>query len=151
VSRKRGRPAGKGRVADHLSFLVAAIEDTPDVTMPELAAQLQASHGIEAHPPSLSRLRCRAGFPYIKQLMASECARADVAERRRVWIEQRQPRMREAPARLVFLDETAVNTKMTHRRGRARRGERLKAHARFGKWGKQTFIAGLRARGLTAP
>ena len=42
--------------------------------------------------------------------MASECARADVAERRRLWIDQRQPRMRRQPGRLVFIDETGVRT-----------------------------------------
>ena len=83
--------------------------------------------------------------------MASECARADVAERRRVWINRRQPRMRRHPGRLVFIDETSVNTKMTRLRGRAKRGKRLKASAPFGRWGTQTFIAGLRHDGLTAP
>ena len=83
--------------------------------------------------------------------MASECERADVAERRRIWIDYRQPYMRRHQARLVFIDETSVNTKMTRLRGRARRGKRLKARAPFGKWGTQTFIAGLRHDGLTAP
>lgn len=45
----------------------------------------------------------------------------------------------------------SVNTKMTRLRGRARKGRRLKAKAPFGKWGTQTFIAGLRHDGLTAP
>jgi transposase len=83
--------------------------------------------------------------------MASECARADVAERRREWINERQPAMRREPGRLVFIDETSVNTKMARLRGRARKGKRLKASAPFGKWGTQTFIAGLRHDGLTAP
>lgn len=83
--------------------------------------------------------------------MASECERADVAERRRVWIEKRQPRMRRQPGRLVFIDETSINTKMTRLRGRARRGQRLKARAPYGKWGTQTLIAGLRHDGLSAP
>ena len=59
--------------------------------------------------------------------------------------------MRRRPGRLVFIDETSVNTKMTRLRGRARKGKRLKAKAPFGKWGTQTFIAGLRQGGLTAP
>jgi transposase len=83
--------------------------------------------------------------------MASECARADVAERRRVWIGERQPAMRREPHRLVFIDETSVNTKMTRLRGRTHKGRRLKASAPFGKWGTQTFIAGLRHDALTAP
>lgn len=72
--------------------------------------------------------------------MASECARADVAERRRVWIDHRQPRMRRQPARLVFIDETSVNTKMTRQRGRARKGKCLQASAPFGKWGPKPSL-----------
>lgn len=83
--------------------------------------------------------------------MASECARADVAEDRRVWRTSRQPRMRRQPGRLVFIDETSVNTKMTPLRGRSLKGQRLKAKAPFGHWGTQTFIAALRCDGLTAP
>jgi len=59
--------------------------------------------------------------------------------------------MRQEPQRLVFIDETATTTKMTRLRGRARRGQRLKARAPFGHWGTQTFIAALRHDGLTAP
>jgi transposase len=83
--------------------------------------------------------------------MAAEHGRADVAERRREWIDKRQPRMREAPGRLIFIDETSVTTKMTRLRGRSPCGERLKAAAPFGRWGTQTFIAGLRCSGLIAP
>lgn len=67
------------------------------------------------------------------------------------WRLDRQPRMRDEPHRLIFLDETATTTKMTRLRGRARQGQRLKARAPFGHWKTQTFIAGLRCDGLTAP
>jgi transposase len=83
--------------------------------------------------------------------MAAEGARADVREERRVWTEQRQARMRQQPHRLVFLDETFVNTKMTRRRGRARKGQRLRASAPFGPWKTHTFLAGLRCHELSAP
>jgi len=43
--------------------------------------------------------------------------------------------MREAPERLVFIDETAVKTNLTRLRGRAPRGERLPGAAPFGAWG----------------
>lgn len=59
--------------------------------------------------------------------------------------------MRLEPGRLVFIDETAVTTKMTRLRGRSRRGTRLRARAPFGRWGTQTFIAGLRCETLSAP
>jgi len=59
--------------------------------------------------------------------------------------------MRREPYRLVFVDETGTTTKMTRLRGRAPRGQRLKARAPFGHWGTQTFVAALRCDGLTAP
>jgi transposase len=86
-----------------------------------------------------------------KTLLASECGRDDVAQARRNWRVYRQPRLREQPHRLVFVDETSTNTKMTRLRGRARHGQRLRARAPFGHWNTQTFIAGLRCDGVTAP
>lgn len=67
------------------------------------------------------------------------------------WLRWRQPRMRLEPHRLVFVDETGTTTKMTRLRGRAKRGQRLNMHAPFGHWRTQTFVAGLRCYGLTAP
>ena len=63
----------------------------------------------------------------------------------------RQPRMRLEPHRLVFIDETGTNTKMTRLRGRCLKGQRLHAKAPFGHWKTQTFLAALRSTGLTAP
>lgn len=59
--------------------------------------------------------------------------------------------MRLEPHRLIFIDETAVTTKMTRLRGRSPCGTRLEADAPFGHWRTQTFIAGLRIDELTAP
>ena len=60
--------------------------------------------------------------------------------------------MRLEPYRLIFIDETAVTTKMTRLRGRSLRGARSKAGAPFGHWRTQTFfIAGLRVDELAAP
>lgn len=59
--------------------------------------------------------------------------------------------MRERQGRLIFLDETSTNTKMTRLRGRAAKGDRLNAMAPFGHWGTQTFVAGLKCDSLVAP
>jgi transposase len=64
--RKQGRPAGKGPLATHLTYLIAVVEAAPDITMPELAARLQAECGVVAAWASLSKLLCRAGFTYKK-------------------------------------------------------------------------------------
>jgi transposase len=53
--------------------------------------------------------------------------------------------------RLVFIDETGLNTKMARLRGRCRRGKRLFASIPHGHWRTTTFVAGLRLGGLTAP
>jgi len=60
-----------------------------------------------------------------------------------------QPRL-DAP-RLVFIDETAVTTKMVRHHGRSPRGERLVSNVPHGHWKTLTFIAALRINGLTAP
>jgi transposase len=65
-ARKQGRPAGKGPLAHHLNYLVGVVEAEPDITMPELAARLQAERGVVAAWASLSKLLCRAGFTYKK-------------------------------------------------------------------------------------
>ncbi len=83
--------------------------------------------------------------------MAAERGRAPIPEDRHEWRTKRQPLMRAACHRLVFLDETSVTTKMTRLRGRSRKGTRLHAKAPFGHWGTQTFIAGLRCDRLSAP
>ncbi|AJP73732.1 hypothetical protein TS85_20900 [Sphingomonas hengshuiensis] len=66
AARRQGRPAGKGPLSDHREYLVAAVEATPDLTMPELAARLLAERGAVAAEASISRLLCRAGFTYKK-------------------------------------------------------------------------------------
>ncbi|MDH7975951.1 IS630 family transposase [Sphingomonas sp. AR_OL41] len=149
---RQGRPRGSGKLAAYRERLIGWVEAEPDMSMSELAALLEADCGVVAHTTSLSRLLLwRRVIPSKKTLLADEAARADVAERRRTWRRGRQPRMAREPHRLVFIDETATTTKMTRLRGRARKGERLKARAPFGHWGTQTFIAALRHDGLTAP
>ena len=55
------------------------------------------------------------------------------------------------PARLVFIDETAVSTNLVRLRGRAPRGVRLIGFAPLGRWETITFVAGLRHNKMTAP
>lgn len=55
------------------------------------------------------------------------------------------------PARLVFIDETAVSTNLVRIRGRAPRGVRLVGHVPLGTWKTITFVAALRRNKMTAP
>lgn len=83
-----------------------------------------------------------------KSLRAAERKRADVARARRRWV--REQGFLE-PARLVFIDETAVTTNMVRTNGWNPRGERLVGDVPMGKWETVTFIAGLRHTGIVAP
>jgi transposase len=83
-----------------------------------------------------------------KSLHAAEQQRPDVAAARELW-RDRQPDL--DPDRLVFIDETWATTNMTRRYGRAPCGQRLVAPVPHGHWKTSTFVAGLRATGLTAP
>lgn len=74
--------------------------------------------------------------------------REDVAKARRAWFGT-QPDL--DPERLIFIDETWLNTKMARLRGRAPRGERLRASLPYGHWQTTTFVAGLRLSGIDAP
>ena len=72
-------------------------------------------------------LRGRLGLSFKKTLRASEQRRPDVAARRRIW---RAARPFVDADKLVFIDETGANTKMTRLYGRAPKGRRLFARRR---------------------
>lgn len=71
-----------------------------------------------------------------------------MASRREAWFDA-QPDL--DPQRLVFIDETGANTKMTRLRGRAPRGQRCRAAVPHGHWKTTTFVGALRLGGMTAP
>src|SRR5258705_8611808 len=83
--------------------------------------------------------------PSKKSLRAAEQKRADVARARRRWMREQGTLY---TTRLVFIDETAANTKLS---GRCLRGDRLVGHVPYGHWKTITFVAGLRRNGMTAP
>jgi len=55
------------------------------------------------------------------------------------------------PARLVFIDETAVSTNLVRLLGRAPRGERVIGSVPLGTWETITFVAALRYHEMIAP
>ena len=148
----QGRPAGRfGKLAPHMGFLIKIVRAEPDITLAELANALQDTFGLTVHISSIHRALECAGFSYKKGLIAKERDRPELRRERSEWIRLRQPYMRKQPRRLVFIDETAVKTNLTRLRGRSSIGERLYGTAPFGKWGTQTFIAGLTHDALIAP
>jgi transposase len=63
---QQGRPPGSGKLAPHLKALLDWVEAEPDITMPELAAKLNAEKDVTVHPASLSRVLLKAGLSFKK-------------------------------------------------------------------------------------
>lgn len=63
---RQGRPKGSGKLAPYRAAIIAKVEARPDITMPDLAAWLEAEHAVRADPSNLSKLLCRHGFSYKK-------------------------------------------------------------------------------------
>jgi hypothetical protein len=70
-----------------------------------------------------------------------------VARARRRWI--REQWLLDS-SRLVFIDETSVNTNMTRPCGSGRRGERVIGRVPFVAWKTLTFVAALRCGRMAA-
>ncbi|MBB3946881.1 hypothetical protein GGQ73_002835 [Rhizobium skierniewicense] len=87
-----------------------------ELTLDELCVELCGS-GVIVHRPSVGRLLQRLDLSHKKSLMASEQQRPGVARARELWTGRRQPFFNKALARLVFIDETSTNTKLTKQTG----------------------------------
>jgi len=83
-----------------------------------------------------------------KTVEASQRARDDIAEARRLWIKLQ---LKLDVRHLIFLDETWIKTNMARLVGWAPRGERLVGRVPHGHWKTTTFLAGLRHDRIVAP
>ena len=79
---------------------------------------------------------------------AAEQQRPDVQQQRRWWSILTS---RWRVDQLVFLDETGADTKMSRLYGWGASSSRVIDHVPHGHWQTSTFVAALRATGLTAP
>src|ERR1700687_1121111 len=73
-SPRQGRPPATVKLAPYSDFLMGRVKEKPDITMPELAAELEVRHGVAVAPASLSRFLCKAGITY-KKTVAGRGAR----------------------------------------------------------------------------
>ena len=148
----RPRPQGgdnrSHRIEARAETVLALVEETPDMTLAEIAAHLESEHGVRVSQSTVWRFFHRRGNTFNKTAHASEQQRPDVLQRRRAWFEA-QPAL--DPDRLVFVDETGASTKMARRCGRALRGHRCRAPVPHGHWKTTTFVGAVRLNGTTAP
>jgi len=115
-----------------------------DTTPVELRQKL----GIQVHLSTLwYRLR-RLGPTFKKTLTAAEQECEGRRLQRDAW-QAAQPML--DPARLVFVDETGLDTAMVRRTGWGDCGQRVRGSSSQKHWHTSTFVAVLGQRGLTAP
>ena len=151
--RETGRCAAKPRggsispLEEHADFLLSLIKKEPDLTLDEMVLTMRR-HRILGSRTAVWRFFKRHKITFKKSLRAAEQERADVARARRRWM--REQGMFD-PAHLVFIDETAANTKMVRLSGRCPRGERLIGRVPQGHWKTITFVGALRRNGMDAP
>ena len=131
-------------LAPDLPHLVAPIAAPPDAPRAELRTAL----GVPVGLTTVWRAVRRLGLTVKKVRSAAEQDRPDVGAARQHWRTQATPL---DGSRLVCLDETALQTKMTRRYGRRRRGTRLVAQVPHGHWKTTTGMAARRTHQLTAP
>ena len=144
------------KLAPYDDWMRTRLVEKGDLTLDEIVAEMASVHGVSVHGVSVHRGSVgkwlhRLGLSHKKTLLASEQLRPDVAERRREWVEERQPAMASIRERFVFIDETSLKTNLVKTTGWALVGQRLIDHTPFGHWNTQTFIAGLGHDGLIAP
>lgn len=59
---RQGRPPGGGKPVPYADLPIGWVKAQCCITMPELAAKLEAARGVTAHPASLSRFLISRGF-----------------------------------------------------------------------------------------
>ncbi|WP_156436363.1 IS630 family transposase [Bradyrhizobium pachyrhizi] len=148
VEAKPGTGHSRSPLEQHKQWLIELIAAEPDLTLEEIRARLRSQRKAKAGIGSIWRFFDRHSITFKKTLHAAEQDRPDVAAERAA-LKAEQPKLR-AP-RLIFIDETAVTTKMVRHYGRSPRGERLVSGVSHGHWKTLTLVAALRIDGLTAP
>ena len=132
----------------HTERILAVVREQPDATLKEIQASLR-KEGIHTSKSALDRFLARHKITRKKKsLRAAEQERQDVARARRKWI--REQGLLDT-TKLVFIDETSVNTNMVRLYGRCPCGARLVDHVPFGQWKTMTFVSALRHDGMVAP
>jgi transposase len=142
------RGGGASPLEQHKERILTVVSEQPDATLKEIQAALH-KRGIRTSKSALDRFLARHKITRKKKsLLAAEQKRKDVARARRKWI--REQGLLD-PAKLVFIDETAVNTNMVRLYGWAPCGVRLIDHVPFGRWEILTFVSALCHDGMVAP
>ena len=154
LAREEGRrhpeaaPRGPGAGGRRAETLAALVAERNDATLAEYADRLAERTGVRRSPSALCRALKALGLVRKKRrVKAAERDREDVAEARRAW---RAELAGVDPARLVFIDETGIDTRMTRAYARAARGQRAVGKVPWGRWERLTVLGALALDGMVA-
>ena len=146
--KRQGGDRHSQRIEAHAELILSAVAAESDITLAELQERLKAARRRRRHRHALAVLQASQDHAQKKTAHAAEQRRSVVNAAREAWFEEQ---LDLDPTRIVFIDETAANTKMARLYGRAPRGERCRAPVPHGHWKTTTFTAGLRHDGIAAP
>ncbi len=137
-----------GRIEAHRNYLLGLIRRQPDMTLLEIQERLIANCGERFSSSVIWRFFDRHEITFKKRpRMPRSSGAPDVQKQRWDWF---AGQLDLDPTKLVFIDETWASTNMARKRGRCRRGRRLRAAIPHGHYKTITLLAGLRLSGLVA-
>ena len=120
------------------------IQEQPDATLAELHQRLGRTCSLTALWRTLRQMRLTRK----KKTLRADQQNTPAVQAKRATFQKEVARL--DPHRLVFIDETGVNTAMTRTHGRAPQGERVYGSAP-GQWQTLTLVSGMRLSGVVAP
>ena len=142
----RPRRGGRPPLGGEREALAALVAERNDATLAEYADLLAERAGVRRSPAAAvpGAPGARPGAEE-RTLEAAEQDREDVAEARAAW---RAELAGVDPARLVFVDETGIDTRTTRTYARAGKGRRAVGQVPWGRWERLTVIGALALDGV---
>lgn len=140
---------GRKRVlsAENIEDIRHTVEEQPDITIREIKEKLNLSASEETIRTRVVEM----GLRYKKKtLHATERDRTDIAEKRKWWKNWQEKMWDTTMEKLVFLDESGVNTNLTRLYGRAYGKERAADAVPLNKPKNRTILSSIRPDGSTA-
>lgn len=143
------RPLNNGRKPrlnqEQLEQIQDRVAEQPDIALKELIEELSLPVCESALCRTLNR---KLGLVRKKTVRAAEQDREDVKEKRRDW---QTFQLSVDIAKLVFLDESGINTAMTRLYGRAAEGQRVIDAVPDARFHRTTILSSVRLDGTIVP
>ena len=149
--RREARPHAGGPAprpdAAALDELKGVVAESNDLTLAEYAARLADRAGVRVSGSTVCRALRRLGLPRQKDAAGAGAGSARCRQARTAW---RAELAAIDPRRLVFLDESGIDTRLTRAYGRAARGRRALGKVPRGRWERLTVVGALALDGVAA-